>query len=233
VAAVKNVENWHHSALRAYIFHFERESEVMTAKKDRIQTKYNRISPYYDLMEWCLEKFAFSRWRSMIFDSLHGENILEVGVGTGKNLDFYPLGKRMTAIDFSRGMLDRARKRAEKKGIGVDLRDMDVQDLRFDDQSFDTVLATFVFCSVPDPIKGLREIKRVCKMKGGIILLEHVRPRGKVLGKIFDLLNVATATLMGVNVNRDTVTNMRKVGLTIIEERNLFKDIVKLIIALP
>jgi ubiquinone/menaquinone biosynthesis C-methylase UbiE len=205
----------------------------MTARKDRTQRKYNRISPYYDLMEWFLEKFAFSRWRRMIFDSLHGENILEVGVGTGKNLDFYPLGKRMTAIDFSRGMLDRARKKAEKKGIGVDLRDMDIQDLRFEDQSFDTVLATFVFCSVPDPIKGLREIKRVCKKKGRIILLEHVRPRGKVLGKIFDLLNVATATLMGVNVNRDTITNMKRVGLNVIGERNLFKDIVKLIMALP
>jgi ubiquinone/menaquinone biosynthesis C-methylase UbiE len=205
----------------------------MTAKKDRIQRKYNRISPYYDLMEWFLEKLAFSRWRRMIFDSLHGENILEVGVGTGKNLDFYPLGKRITALDFSRGMLDKARKKAEKKGIGVDLRDMDVQDLQFEDQSFDTVLATFVFCSVPDPIKGLREIKRVCEKKGRIILLEHVRPRGKVLGKIFDLLNVATATLMGVNVNRDTVTNMERVGLNILEERNLFKDIVKLIMALP
>jgi ubiquinone/menaquinone biosynthesis C-methylase UbiE len=200
---------------------------------EKVRRRYNRISPYYDLMEWFLEKVAFSRWHKKVFNSLVGDTILEVGVGTGKNFDFYPRGKEVIAIDFSSGMLSRAQRKAEEKEVEVKLLAMDVQDLEFPDQTFDTVLATFVFCSVPDPIKGLREIRRVCKKKGRIILLEHVRPRGRVLGKIFDLLNVATVMLMGVNINRDTVANMKRVGLNIIEERNLFKDIVKLIIALP
>jgi ubiquinone/menaquinone biosynthesis C-methylase UbiE len=224
---------FHNERSGANILRREKMFGVMIAKRDRTKRRYNRISPYYDIMEWFLEKLAFSRWRRVTFDSLFGENILEVGVGTGKNFDFYPVGKRLVAIDFSRGMLNKALKKAEKSGMEVELKDMDVQDLQFEDQSFDTVLASFVFCSVPDPIKGLREIKRVCKKKGRIILLEHVRPRGKVLGKIFDLLNVATLALMGVNINRDTVTNMKRVGLDIMEERNLFRDIVKLIIALP
>jgi ubiquinone/menaquinone biosynthesis C-methylase UbiE len=207
--------------------------EVMIAKKDRTKRRYDRISSYYDIMERFPEKLAFSRWRRMIFDSVYGEKILEVGVGTGKNFDFYPLGRPITAIDFSGGMLDKARKKAEKKGIEVDLREMDVQDLQFEDQSFDIVLATFVFCSVPDPIKGLREVKRVCKKGGRIILLEHVRPSGKLLGKLFDILNPFVTRFMGANVNRNTVENMRRAGLRIVKEKNLFVDIFKLVTAAP
>jgi ubiquinone/menaquinone biosynthesis C-methylase UbiE len=205
----------------------------MEKETEKVKGRYDRISLYYDLMEWFLEKVAFARWRQEVFASLVGDAILEVGVGTGRNFDFYPRAKAITGVDFSPGMLSRAQRKADKRGIEVKLLAMDVQDLQFPDQTFDTVLATFVFCSVPDPTKGLREIKRVCKKKGRIILLEHVRPRGKVLGKIFDLLNVATVMLMGVNINRDTLTNMKRVGLNIIEEKDLFKDIVKLIVALP
>jgi ubiquinone/menaquinone biosynthesis C-methylase UbiE len=200
---------------------------------EKIRRKYNRMSSYYNLMELPLEKMAFFRWRKKIFNSLVGDDILEVGVGTGKNFDFYPSGKRITAIDFSPGMLSGAKKRAEGKGLKVNLLNMDVQDLQFGDQSFDSVLATFVFCSVPNPVKGLEEIKRVCKRNGKIILLEHVRPKGAILGKGFDLLNSFTVRVMGVNINRDTVQNMREAGLKIIEDKNLFRDIIKLIIANP
>jgi ubiquinone/menaquinone biosynthesis C-methylase UbiE len=199
----------------------------------KIRSRYDRISPYYDRMEAILERIAFARWRKQAFDSLHGEKILEVGVGTGKNLDFYPAGKEITAIDFGSRMLSKARNRAARKGLNVDLWEMDVQDLRFEDQIFDTIIATFVFCSVPDPIRGLREIKRVCKKDGRIILLEHVRPGGALGGRIFDLLNPFTVKAMGVNINRDTVANIRRAGLKIVKEKNLFRDIVKLIFAAP
>jgi ubiquinone/menaquinone biosynthesis C-methylase UbiE len=208
----------------------------MTLKKavtDKIRSRYDRISSFYDLMESILERIAFSRWRKKVFASLRGEKILEVGVGTGKNLDFYPAEKKIAAIDFSPRMLSKARNRAKDKGLSVDLMEMDVQDLRFEDQTFDTIVATFVFCSVPDPLKGLREVKRVCKKNGLIILLEHVRPGGAVGGKIFDLFNPFTVKLMGVNINRNTVDNMKRAGLKIIKEENLFLDIVKFVVATP
>lgn len=200
---------------------------------ERIRKRYDRLSPYYDLLESFLEKVAFSKWRKRAFDYLEGENILEVGVGTGKNLDFYPPEKKLTAIDFSPGMLSRARRKVEGNSMNIDLIEMDVQKLKFENQSFETVLATFVFCSVPDPIKGLKEIKRVCKKEGKIILLEHVRPSGRLLGKLFDTLNPFIVRLMGVNINRETVANIEKAGLRIEEERNLFSSIVKMVVASP
>jgi phosphatidylethanolamine/phosphatidyl-N-methylethanolamine N-methyltransferase len=198
-----------------------------------VKARYDRISPYYDLMELPLEKLLFSRWRRRVFDALDGDSILEVGVGTGKNFDFYPADKSITAIDFSKGMLEKARRKAQKKELKADLEHMDVEDLQFDDQSFDTVLATFVFCSVGDPIKGLQEVKRVCKRNGKVILLEHVRPATKLLGRPFDLLNPITVKLIGANINRNTVLNMKMAGLHVVEEENLFGDVVKLLVANP
>ncbi len=210
--------------------------EVTLLKKngtDRVRDRYDRISPYYDLMELPLEKIVFAGWRKRVFDAVEGKSTLEVGVGTGKNFDFYPDNKQITAIDFSRGMLKKARDKAEKRRLKVHLAEMDVQDLQFNDQSFDTIVATFVFCSVPDPIKGLKEIRRVCKEDGKVILLEHVRPTAKLLGRVFDLLNSITVKSMGVNINRDTVSNMKRAGLHVVKEENLFREVVKLLVGHP
>jgi len=204
-----------------------------TEATEEIRARYNRISRVYDLMEAAMEKAAFSRWRRRVFDAVSGNRILEVGVGTGKNMGLYPVDRSITAIDFSPGMLDRAREKATRIGVKADLLDMDVEDLQFPDHAFDAVLATFVFCSVPNPIKGLMEIRRVCKERRKIILLEHVRPGNRILGKLFDILNRLTLRMMGVNINRDTVANMKRAGLKVVSEENFFLDIVKFIIAKP
>ena len=130
-------------------------------------------------------------------------------------------------------MLRRARKKAERKDLSVDLLEMDVEDLRFSDHSFDSVVATFVFCSVPDPVKGLREIRRVCKEEGKVLLLEHVRPKTQWIGRTFDLLNVVTTRFMGVNINRETVANVEEAGLRVVRQEPLFRDIIRLIAAIP
>ena len=134
-----------------------------------------------------MERMRFASWRRRLPDRIKGSTVLEVGVGTGKNFAYYPDNVHMTGIDLSPRMLERARKRANKSKIKVDLHEMDVQHLNFSDHLFDTIFATFVFCSVPDPVLGLRELKQVCKPDGRLLLLEHMRPGNSALGFLFGL----------------------------------------------
>jgi ubiquinone/menaquinone biosynthesis C-methylase UbiE len=159
--------------------------------------------------------------------------VLEIGVGTGKNFPYYPEGCDVTAIDFSPGMLARARKKLHLASVPVNLMEMDVQALQFPDNTFDTVVATCVFCSVPDPVKGLREVKRVCKPGGKIILLEHVRSDNPVLGRLMDLLNPISLHLIGSNINRRTVKNVESAGIKLEKVEDVYGKIVKLIIGTP
>jgi ubiquinone/menaquinone biosynthesis C-methylase UbiE len=116
--------------------------------------RYNRIAPVYDLMEGLVEKSHFSKWRELLWSKIEGKKILEIGVGTGKNFLYYPIGKDITAIDFSDRMLNQAKLKAEKLQISVNLQQMDVQDLEFEDDAFDTVVATFVFYEYGQSVSG-------------------------------------------------------------------------------
>lgn len=181
---------------------------------DQTRSRYQRMAPFYDLMERSKEK-RYKEWRKLLWSLVRGPKILEVGAGTGKNIPFYPSGMKITAIDLASGMLERARERALKLNVDVDLRLGDVQALDFPDATFDTAVATCVFCSVPNPILGLRELRRVVKPGGQILFLEHVRPSNKIIGMIVDLINPMVVRMMGANINRNTVENIQKAGLAI------------------
>jgi ubiquinone/menaquinone biosynthesis C-methylase UbiE len=129
-------------------------------------------------------------------------------------------------------MLEKARQRAQREGVKVELRLMDAQQLDFPDDRFDTVMTTFVFCSVPDPVLGLRELRRVTRRDGKVLLLEHVRPPGW-LGNLFDVANPVVVRLWGANINRWTVENAQRAGLDIERVENLWRGVVKLIVARP
>ena len=201
----------------------------MVPNKNLTRKRYNRIAFFYDLMDAPLEYLRFASWRPMIRDRIKGRNALEVGVGTGKNLDYYPDDIEITAIDLSPRMLARARRRVGMLGLNVRLLEMDAQNLAFPDNCFDTVFATFVFCSVPDPVQGLRELRRVCKPNGRLLLLEHVRPGNGLLGILFDLINPFIVRMMGANINRRTVDNIKAAGWHIQTAQNLSSDVVRLI----
>ena len=180
-------------------------------------------------MEWS----RFALWRTKLRDRITGERALEVGVGTGKNFPYYPSNMKFTAVDLSPRMLEKARKKASDFSLNVDLREMDVQDLSFPDHAFDTVFATFVFCSVPDPVLGLKELRRVCKPDGKLLLLEHMRPGNPILAFLFDILNPMVVRMMGANINRRTLENIQKAGWKIRVEERLSSDIVRWIEAEP
>lgn len=195
--------------------------------------RYDRIAPLYDAIEWITEQVAFKEWRKDLWSRLADGKILEVGVGTGKNLPYYPAGAAVTAVDLSEGMLARAQRRSEDLGIAVDLQLMDAQHLEFPDNTFDAAVATFVFCSIPLPVEGLREIGRVVKPGGDIWLLEHVRANKPVIGALMDLANPLVVRLIGANINRQTVDNVRIAKLEIVSIEDLHGELVKLIHARP
>ncbi len=201
------------------------ESKATEATKKR----YNRIAPVYDFMEGLAERSRYSKWREMLWSKVEGSDILEIGVGTGKNFPHYLKDAEITAIDFSEKMLSRAREKARKQGVQVRLQQMDVQNLEFEDNTFDTVVASFVFCSVPDPIRGLMEVKRVCKPEGKVLLLEHVLSANRVLAWLMNLTNPAAVRVVGANINRRTVENVTKSGLRVEQVTDLAAGIFKLI----
>jgi len=190
---------------------------------------YNRIALIYDLMESLVERSHYSKWREILWSKVEGNKILEVGVGTGKNFPYYPENFEITAIDFSERMLARAKRKAGELGIKVCLEQMDVQNLLFEDNSFDTVIGSFVFCSVPDPATGLKEVERVCKPGGKVVLLEHVLSANRVLAWLMNIVNPVVVRIMGPNINRRTVENVSKIGLVVDKVTDLAAGIFKLI----
>lgn len=199
------------------------------ADTEKIRRRYDRISGIYDRFEGLMEGKSFKKWRLEATQDLRGK-VLEVGIGTGQNIPYYPEDAYVTGIDFSGKMVERAKKRAERLKSHVEIIEMDAQNMSFPDNSFDMVFTTCVFCSVPDPIQGLKEIRRVCKDKGKIIMIEHVRSEKKLLGALMDIFNPVTVGLWGANINRQTVENIKEAGFTDIEVTNLAGDIVKKIV---
>ena len=202
-------------------------------EEDKIKERYNRIAPVYDFMESLVEKGKMSDWRQDLWKSVREYmpekegKLLEAGVGTGKNIEFHPENIEIYAIDFSEKMLNEARKKAKEYDKVVNFMNMDIQNLEFSDDYFDIIVTSCVFCSVPDPVEGLKELKRVCKPDGKIIMLEHMRTKKEPLGSLMDAFNWVSLYTWGANINRKTIENIEKAGLNLVDVNDLMSDIVK------
>lgn len=192
-----------------------------------VKRSYDRFAHLYDFIERRSGRFRV--WREMLWSKVEGRRILEIGVGTGGNFSYHPPGTEVTGMDVSEKMLAQARLRSTGNAVDGRLSLMDAQNLGFKDDSFDTVVASLVFCSVPDPVKGLKEIARVVKPNGKVVLLEHVLSSNLYLTAIMQAINPFTRATFGENFNRKTVENVAKSGLLIEKVTDVGWGIFKLI----
>jgi len=179
------------------------------------QTKQQHDLAYLlsNIVLWPLERLFFGHFRWALLHELSGR-ILEVGVGTGKNLPYYDHQRvELIGVDLSEGLLKRARRLATHLHLPVDLRPMDAEHLEFPDQTFDVVVCTFVLCSVPSPIPVLQEMARVLKPDGRILMLEHVLSRIPRLARL--------QHWMGTHMERDTLANIARSGLLLVGDHKL------------
>jgi ubiquinone/menaquinone biosynthesis C-methylase UbiE len=149
-------------------------------------------------------------------------DVLEVAIGTGRNLPYYPDGIRLTGIDLSARMLTIARDRAASLGREADLRQGDAQALDFPDSSFDTVLCTLGLCAIPDERRAITEMARVLRSGGRLVLVDHVvagRPALRAIQWLYERISVPLA---GEHFRRRPLTLVRDLGFRI-EESDRFR----------
>jgi phosphatidylethanolamine/phosphatidyl-N-methylethanolamine N-methyltransferase len=198
-------------------------AERVAVDSRRVQRVYAVLSGVYDAcFDWALGP---GRRRAVASLPIRcGDRVLEVGVGTGLSLPWYPRGSQVTGIDISEPMLEQARERAEQLGRGdVDLRLMDAHHLGFADDSFDHVLAPYVISVVPDPRRVMAEIRRVCKPGGTVMVVNHFHGEGRLVRWAEKALTPASQWI-GFRLDEplDTVTAAPGLEVVRIERVNLF-----------
>jgi demethylmenaquinone methyltransferase/2-methoxy-6-polyprenyl-1,4-benzoquinol methylase len=192
--------------------------------------RYERIAAFYDLLDLPFEHGRYRHIRPQLFSGLSGR-VLDAGVGTGRNMPYYPPGADVVGIDLSPAMLARAERRRARLSARVELRRMDVTALAFPDRAFDAAVATFLFCVLPEKLQApaLRELGRVVKPGGPIRLLEYVRPKGagrRVLARIWEPWMYWA---YGAGFDRRTEEHVPEAGLEVTESRSVVDDLIKLI----
>ena len=199
----------------------------------RLQDVYDRRAATYDRTVGRGERIALGGLRRAFGAELRGD-VLEVAVGSGLNLPHYPSAvRRAVGVDLSGGMLGRARMRAADLGRPVALAQMDAQRLAFRDASFDTVAISLALCTVPDPEAALRELGRVCRPGGRVVLLEHVRSPVWPVSVAQRLLTPLQERFIGCHLTRPTIDTARALGFEIESERTRLLGVFRLVVARP
>jgi phosphatidylethanolamine/phosphatidyl-N-methylethanolamine N-methyltransferase len=169
-----------------------RALSVTVVENDFVEAVYAKIAAVYDFTFGpTLHPGRLQAIQRMAIKP--GDRVLEVGVGTGINLSLYPKEATVTGIDFSAEMLEKARERMSRKGVrNARLLQMDAMDLKFDDGSFDIVYAPYVISVVPDPVKVAREMYRVCRPGGRVIILNHFLSANALVSRVERWMSPAT-----------------------------------------
>ena len=197
----------------------------------RASEKWDGAARGYDFFSSRGPERRWGPFKRSFYAPMRGD-ILFLAVGTGLDIQFFPEGQHITGIDFSPKMLATARPRAEAYSGRIELLEMDAQQLAFADDFFDQIYTSCTFCSVPDPLQGLRELRRVLKPGGELRMFEHTGSRWFPFNAILHMMNPVSRRL-GPDITRDTVANVAEAGFQISSVRNLYLDVVKSIVATP
>lgn len=191
--------------------------ETATARQRRV---WERAAPSYDRQIAFFEKVQFGGGREWLGERARGR-ILEVAIGTGRNLPHYPADATVTGIELSPAMIAIARQRAADLGRAVELREGDAARLPFPDGSFDTVVCALSLCSIPDPGTAIREMARVLVPGGQLLLLDHIRSTWPPIYAAQWLLERLTIRLAGEHFTRRQLPLVRAAGLEIVAAERL------------
>ena len=192
--------------------------------------RYQRIAPLYDFLDSPFERKRYRILRPLLFADMTGR-LLDAGIGTGRNCEFYPPEAEVSGIDTSAAMLERARARCPTLAAGDRLYQMDVTALDFPTASFDNAVSSFLFCVLPDhqQVPALRELARVVRPGGTIRILEYVRPSGGLRRALTYLWQPWIRWAYGASFDRNTEQHVPEAGLDLVESRFVFDDLLKLL----
>jgi ubiquinone/menaquinone biosynthesis C-methylase UbiE len=186
------------------------------SETERVRRVMDKEAPRYDReMNFC-DRVLFSGGREWVCSKVEGD-VLEIAVGSGRNLPSYPSGTSLTAIEFSPEMLKLAKRKAAEVGSDADLRLGDAQTLEFPDESFDTVVCTLALCTIPDPLAAVREAYRVLRPGGTYRGLEHVRSPVRVVRGVQRLLDPLAVRFAADHLVREPLEYLGRAGFEIQE----------------
>jgi ubiquinone/menaquinone biosynthesis C-methylase UbiE len=204
--------------------------EATVRETERVRRIQDKEAPRYDRQMGFFERILFGGGREWACSQVSGA-ALELAVGTGRNLPYYPAGVRLTGVELSPQMLEIGKERAEELGRDVDLRVGDAQALEFEDQSFDTVIITFGLCTIPDDCGAVAEAHRVLRYGGRLVLLEHVRSPSLAVRAVQRALDRLAVRFAADHLLRDPLDYLGTVGFDIESVERLKWGIVERVVA--
>ncbi len=200
----------------------------VTAEQAAItRAKWDKLAPRFDGMASAGTERRWKPFKQQLFSNMQGK-VLFLALGTGLDIPAFPSGQDISAIDISPKMLAEAQKRIAAYDGTIRAEVMDVHEMPFAEGSFDQVYTSCTFCSVPDPVAGLKALYRVLKPGGELFMFEHTGSKLYPFRGMMDLMSQLSERV-GPAMNRDTVGNVRAAGFAIIEVDNIFLDVVKTI----
>ncbi|MBV1882672.1 MAG: class I SAM-dependent methyltransferase [Pseudomonadales bacterium] len=191
------------------------------------KNKWDRAALFFDVMAGYGAEKRWEAAKTELFSHMNGK-VLFLAVGTGLDIPCFPENKDIYGIDISPKMLEKAENRVQNYVGNMTTEVMDVHDLDMEDNCFDQVFTSCTFCSVPNPVKGLKSLYRVLKPGGELLMFEHTGSRYFPISLMMNVMTPLTRQI-GPEMNRKTVDNVQQAGFDDIKVTNVYLDVVKII----